>query len=113
MIQEYGLSNVVTLPGFQSNPYPYFKFADLYILSSRFEGLPNTVLESLYLRTACVATRCIPFMADIIQEPDNGALVEVEDVESLAEKLLHRDSYRLSPELLECTGTLRVDTLFE
>ena len=113
LVREYELSEAVMLPGFLANPYPYFKFADLYVLSSRWEGLPNTVLESLYLQTACVATRCIPFMAEIIREPDNGALVEVDDVKSLAEKLLRRDSYRLSPELLECTGTLRVDTLFE
>jgi len=113
MIRELELTEGVTLTGFRGNPYPYFKFADLYVLPSRFEGLPNTVLESLYLQTTCVATRCTLFMADIIQEPDNGALVEVEDVESLAEKLLHHDSYRLSPELLECPGTLCVDTLFE
>jgi glycosyltransferase involved in cell wall biosynthesis len=113
LIRDYELSDVVTLMGFKSNPYPYFRFADLYVLSSRWEGLPNTVLESLYLQTPCVATRCIPFMADIIQEPDNGALVDVEDVESLAEKLLRRESYRLSPELMERAGTVRVDTLLE
>jgi len=113
MIRELELTEGVTLSGFRDNPYPYFKFADLYVLPSRFEGLPNTVLESLYLHTTCVATRCIPFMADIIQEPNNGALVDVEDVESLAEKLLRHDSYRLAPGLLERTGTVSVDTLFE
>ena len=112
-IEDYSLSQVVSLPGFQDNPYPYFKYADLFVLPSRFEGLPNTVLESLHLRTPCIATRCIPFMEEIIREPDNGALVDVDDVEALADKLLHRDAYRLAPERLESTGTLRVDTLFE
>jgi len=112
-IREYGLSQVVTLPGFQRNPYPYFKFADLFVLSSRYEGLPNTVLESLYLGTACVATRCIPFLTDIIQEPDNGALVDVEDAGALAEKLLNRGAYRLAPERLNVEGSLSVETLFE
>jgi len=40
-------------------------------------------------------------------------LVEVEDAESLAQKLLHREAYRLSPKLLDTAGTLRIDTLFE
>ena len=111
-IENSGLSQVVLLPGFQDNPYPYFKYADLYVLPSRFEGLPNTVLESLYLGTPCVVTRCIPFMEEIIREPDNGAVVDVEDVETLANKLLNRNGYRMAPALLERSGTLDVDTLF-
>ena len=42
--------------GFEENPYPYFKQADLFILSSRFEGMPNVVLEALALNTQVVAT---------------------------------------------------------
>ena len=112
LIRDYGLTNVVNLTGFKANPYPYFRFADLFVLSSRFEGLPNAVLESLHLGTACVATRCIPFMSEIIQEPHNGALVDVEDAAALADKLLHRNAYRLAPELLERVGTLNVEKLF-
>ncbi|MDQ1339271.1 MAG: hypothetical protein QG567_423 [Campylobacterota bacterium] len=74
--------------GFQKNPYRYFYYADLYVLSSRWEGLPNTVLENLYLKKPVVATRCIPFMDTLIKDGKNGFLTEVEDIEGLAQAIL-------------------------
>ena len=45
-------NNVKTLVhcvGYKDNPYVYIKYADCFVLSSRWEGLPNVMLESLYL----------------------------------------------------------------
>jgi glycosyltransferase involved in cell wall biosynthesis len=42
-----GLGQAVRWVGTQTNPYPFFRHADLYVLTSRFEGLPNVVLEAL------------------------------------------------------------------
>ncbi|MDD2950013.1 MAG: glycosyltransferase, partial [Sulfuricurvum sp.] len=67
---------------------PYFKFADVYVLSSRWEGLPNTVLESLYLNTPVISTKCIPFLSKLIHDGDNGYLVEVEDIHGLSNVIL-------------------------
>lgn len=53
---DLGISDKVTFLGFKENPYPYLKYADLFILSSRFEGIPNVVLESLALKTPVIAT---------------------------------------------------------
>jgi len=82
------LDPYITFLGYQPNPYPYFKHADVYALSSRWEGLPNTVLESLYLQTPVIATRCIPYLSELIQDGDNGYLVEVEDAQGLADAIL-------------------------
>lgn len=46
-IRRIGLEGKVTLVGFQQNPFLWFKHADLFVLPSRFEGLPNTLLEAL------------------------------------------------------------------
>ena len=46
----------VNFLGFQENPYPYFKNADAFILSSRFEGMPNVVLEALSLEKTIIST---------------------------------------------------------
>lgn len=88
IIASLGLEQYIVFLGYQENPYQYFKFANLYVLSSRWEGLPNTVLECLYLETPVVATRCIPYMKELIQEGFNGSLVDVEDVDSLTLAIL-------------------------
>jgi glycosyltransferase involved in cell wall biosynthesis len=46
-IRQNGFEDKVRLVGFQSNPYLWFKHADLFVLPSRFEGMPNTLLEAL------------------------------------------------------------------
>lgn len=74
----------VTFHGFQKNPYVYYKNADLYVLSSRWEGMPNTVIENLYLKTPVVATKCVPFLSELIVNGKNGRLVDVGNEEQLA-----------------------------
>lgn len=83
------IESFVTFHGFQLNPYTYFKFCDLYVLSSRWEGLPNTVLENLYLQKPIVATRCISFMEDIINNGQNGWLVDVDNEEMITRAILN------------------------
>jgi len=88
LVDNLNLKEKVFFLRFQENPYKYFYYSDLYVLSSRWEGLPNTVLENLYLKKPIVATRCIPFMDTLIENGKNGLLVNVEDEDSLAEAIL-------------------------
>jgi len=92
LVDTFGLFEHVFFLGFQDNPYKYYYFSDLYVLSSRWEGLPNTVLENLYLQKPIVSTRCIPYMETLISERKNGLLVNVEDVDALAEAVLNYKS---------------------
>ena len=89
IIKEHSLYDVVKFLGFQENPYSFYKHCDLFVLSSRREGLPNTVLENLYLKKPVVATRCIPFMEELIKDGENGFLVDVENIEQLANAILN------------------------
>jgi len=56
VIEERGLQDRVRMLGYIQNPYPYFAQADGFLLSSRFEGFPNVVLEALACGTPVVAT---------------------------------------------------------
>jgi len=88
LIRELDLANIVTLLGFKKNPYKYYQYGDLFVLSSRWEGLPNAVLENLYLKKPIIATKCIPFMSTLIADGENGFLVEVETIKPLANRIL-------------------------
>jgi len=51
-----GVAGRVRFAGFQPNPYPFFHAADAFVLSSRYEGFPNVVLEALACGTPVIAT---------------------------------------------------------
>lgn len=82
-IKENELQDNVFLLGHKSNPYPYFKNSDLFVLSSRTEGFPNVVLEALYYGTPVVATNCVDF-SEVIIEGKNGIVVQKKSSEELA-----------------------------
>jgi len=58
LIKELGLEQDVSLPGFVMNPYAYMARAALFVLSSRWEGLPTVLIEALCCGTPVVATDC-------------------------------------------------------
>lgn len=55
-IQEQNMEDTFILLGRKDNPYPYVKNSDLFLLSSRYEGLPTVVIEALILHVPCLAT---------------------------------------------------------
>ena len=75
------------MPGKVKNPYDYYRKADLFVLPSRYEGLPNAMCEAMACGMAVVATNCSPGVAEVIQNGANGLLVEAENVASLAAAL--------------------------
>lgn len=83
-IAKLDLSDSVVFTGFQSNPYKYIANADVFVLSSRYEGLPNTLIEAQVLGKPCAAVKCIPIIERIISDNINGFLSDVDNHESLA-----------------------------
>lgn len=82
------LTKVVHFVGFHSNPYPYVKHADLFVLASRYEGLPLVILEALALGTPVVATDCPGGLREILAGCPIGRLVPVSDARTLGETII-------------------------
>lgn len=58
MIKQRCLNDRVIIAGFQKNPYPWISNAQLLVLSSDHEGMPNVIIESLIVGTTVVSTDC-------------------------------------------------------
>lgn len=85
---DKGLGELVNCVGYKDNPYVYLKYADCFVLSSRWEGLPNVLIESLYLGTPAAAFKCIPVIERIIDDGVTGFCAEKENVDSLADAMI-------------------------
>jgi glycosyltransferase involved in cell wall biosynthesis len=106
-VAELGVGDSVSLPGFEPEPYGPIAAADLFVLSSRTEGLPLTVLEALAVGTPIIATRCGTGPDLLLDGGRYGDLVPVGDVDALAAAIeAHlRDPARLRR--AACSGPAR------
>jgi glycosyltransferase involved in cell wall biosynthesis len=86
--KELGIDKNISLVGFKDNPYPYFYHSDMYVLSSRWEGFPNSLLEALACGTKVVATNCKSGPTEIIGNNEFGTLVEEGNYLSLAQGII-------------------------
>jgi len=86
-IVELGLSGAVDLLGFQANPFPLVAAADLFVSSSRYEGLPNAVLEAQALGVPVVGTDGPGASQDLVEVGATGWLAAPGSVPSLVAAL--------------------------
>ncbi len=82
-----GIADVVHLAGFQEHPYAYFAHADVFVLSSRYEGLPNVLLEALASGCPAIAFDCPHGVNEIVRDGVNGILLPPQDVAGLTTAL--------------------------
>jgi glycosyltransferase involved in cell wall biosynthesis len=87
LVRELGLEQDVSLCGFVPNPYPYMARAALFVLASRWEGLPTVLIEALYFGTPMVATDCPGGTREVLQDGQYGQLVPVDSPLALAEAI--------------------------
>lgn len=84
LARQYAIEDRVHFAGHQSNPYPLLARADLFVLSSRFEGMPNVLIEALACGLPVVSTDCPSGPREILADGAHGQLVPVGDADRLA-----------------------------
>ncbi|WP_201574644.1 glycosyltransferase [Psychrobacter sp. H8-1] len=84
LIVDLGLTEKVTLLGFQKNSYPYVKHAQFEIMTSNREGFPMVLAEALALGTPVISTDCQSGPREMLPEKN---LMPIDNVDAVAEKL--------------------------
>lgn len=84
LARELDVAEDVDLPGFTDNPYAYMARADLFVLSSLWEGSPNVLTEAMALGTPVAATDCPSGPMETLDGGRFGPLVPMGDVPALA-----------------------------
>jgi len=88
LVRSLGLEERVEMPGFSSDPWSAIEEGDIYVLPSRFEGLPNSLLEAIAIGLPSIAADCPTGPSEILDPVDQvGALFPVDDVEALTHQL--------------------------
>jgi glycosyltransferase involved in cell wall biosynthesis len=84
---ELDVADDVSLPGFTPNPYAFVARADLFVMSSAWEGFGNVLAEALAVGTPVVSTDCRSGPREILEDGKHGPLVPVGDDRALAEAI--------------------------
>ncbi|MEO6922615.1 MAG: glycosyltransferase [Bryocella sp.] len=100
LVREMGLEDSVRMPGFVANPAAYVARANVFALSSSWEGMPVALIEALALGTPIVSTDCPSGPSEVLDGGRYGALVPTDDSEALAaaiEKVLGEERKVVDP----------------
>jgi glycosyltransferase involved in cell wall biosynthesis len=87
LVRSLALGDDVALPGFVANPHAFMARAAVFVLSSRYEGLPTVLIEAMACGTPVVSTDCVSGPRSILENGRWGALVPVGDHVALAKEM--------------------------
>lgn len=114
VINRLDIRQSVTFHGFQENPYKYINAADVFVLSSVYEGLPNVMLEAMYLGKPLAVTRSIPYIAQAVREGKNGYMAPVGSYTALAEAMIKAKELNIREKFVEINKSVeQITGLFD
>ena len=87
-MKKNDLERKVLIMHYKQNPYVYIKKSDLFVLTSKYEGLPNVLLESMVLKKFIISSDCPTGPKEILDNGKYGFLFKIGDFKSLAKKII-------------------------
>lgn len=100
LVTSLGLADHVVLPGFANDPWPFYASADLFALTSDYEGFGNVLIEAMHCGVTAVSTDCPDGPREILGGGAYGTLVPVDDEAALAAALAAGLATPLDPQML-------------
>lgn len=88
MIDNYGLGNRITLIPHAKSLDEYYKQADVFLLSSRYEGMPLVLLEAQGVGLPIISFDCLTGPSEVIDHEENGFLVEPGNIDEFVSSML-------------------------
>ena len=86
-IKFYKLSKRVHVLSPKKNPFPYFLISDLYVMTSLYEGCPNSIVEALILNLPVISSNCNSGPNEILLNGKGGFIFKKQNFYSLAAKI--------------------------
>ncbi len=87
-INKNKMKNQVKLLNWQNNPFKYLNSSDLLILTSKYEGLPNVLLEALSLKKFVISSDCKTGPKEILDHGKGGELFKIGNYKELSDKII-------------------------
>ena len=88
LIQNFVEKNKIKILKFQKNPYKFIKRSDVFILTSKYEGLPNVLLEALTLKKFIISSNCPTGPKEILENGKYGFLFKTKNYKELSKLIL-------------------------
>ena len=82
-----GVDDLVDWMGYRSDPFPWYAAADAFVLPSRYEGMPNALLEAMAMGLPAIVTDACPGPLEYVENDVSGVVVPVEDGHALAQAM--------------------------
>lgn len=116
LIADLNLLNKVQLVGNIKNIEKYYLESEIFVLSSRFEGMPNVLLEAMSYSCSCITFDCPSGPKDIIKNNYNGIILPPNDIDKMAQAikfLTESDSFRsrISEQAIKVISDFSLDSI--
>lgn len=89
LVADMGLSDCIHMMGRVPDTRAAYEKADIFVLASDFEGMPNSLMEAMASEVTCISTNCPTGPSDLIEDHRNGLLIDVGDTPALIEALTY------------------------
>lgn len=116
LVKELKIEKQVSLPGNKKNLHEQIKNAEMFLLSSDYEGMPNALIEAMCMGLPCISTK-VSGATDLISHGKNGLLVELDDQKGFEKAMLEllaqkEQAENMAKEAVKLNELLEMETIF-